>query len=202
MKKVLLIATLSILSITSKAVYTAYDLEHIDSLINSLKVYHIKKYNSEINSYLYSEKYKFLKYVPSFGWNFMSNTPFIGYNTSELFNMLNLKRKQKAEIESIKLKCELEFNNDVIELKTLIRNYNIKLQYFYDSKLLFDAERELFEITIQKYKNHEATPSEYLTKHIHFENVDLQRLKLETEIFEMKNLILLKAKKTEYISLF
>lgn len=173
-----------------------------DSLKYSLRVFYIKKTEAEQTQFKTKIKYKWLKFVPSIGWNFGLNSPVVGYNTNDLVNALNHKTNKEAILSGFERQNEVLYNDAVTEVKYLLKNLNFMLKQYYSGVTVFNLQKDLFLIIERQYQKGELLPSEYLQKKIAYEKVLMDREKLKYKLIEMRNTILIKGKMNEYEVLF
>lgn len=165
-----------------------YEIDTLPSteiLIESLGEYHKEQATYEIGQYTYIEKWKWLKYAPSFGWNFISNTPYIGYNSTDLFNAINYKRKKTAHLESIIYKINQEYNKNSIRLSYQIDLYESKILIYKQKIRIVELEKTYFGVLKEEYETHKLLPTKYIKADIAYQNKILELTKLR---FEMKQL--------------
>jgi hypothetical protein len=168
--------SLSCDSMQIRSIAPRYDL--VNSLINHSKRECI--YN--ITELTYVEKYKWLRYIPSFGWNFVSNTPFLGYNSNELFSLLNMKRRKKAQLDAIIHRINEDYRKNSISLNMKYDRFEQLQRTFKHMKLIYNLEREVFEIRTIQYKKLQITPSDYLQEQISIQNKYLILLQAQANI--------------------
>jgi hypothetical protein len=169
------------------SLFVVEKLTCIDTLLKALGEYHKEVAVYEIEKYTYVEKWKWLKFAPSFGWNFMQNTPYIGYNSAQLFNALNFKRKKQAQINSIIHQINLNFRNNSIKLKLMEGNYRIKTTIFKHVKGMLSLEKEHFKLREQQYSKKEITPSQWIQEQLRFKSKVLNLMNLKFELETIKN---------------
>ena len=170
-----------------------YEIDSLPSteiLIESLGEYHKEEATYEIGQYTYIEKWKWLKYAPSFGWNFISNTPYIGYNSTDLFNAINYKRKKTAHLESIIYKINQQYNKNSIELVYQIDLYESKILIYKQKIRIIELEKTYFGVLKEEYETHKLLPTKYIKADIAYQNKILELTKLRFELKQLRAEIL------------
>jgi hypothetical protein len=165
-----------------------------EELIQSLNRYYKALTHSQLEEYNYIERGKVLQYLPSIGYNFITNSPYVTYHTRLLFGAINADRLKKAKIKSIKMQMEIAFQT---ELEKLYRHYadlEAELSLYNDNIPYYQLQKELFTIAVEKYKNIESTPIEFITSKLAFINQTLKLKKQYVHIIKLKNTILDMAK--------
>lgn len=165
-------------------------LPKIEELGITLGDFHRREASYQIEQYTYQERWKWLKYMPSFGWNFITNAPYAGYNTTDLFNTLNLSRQKRAYIESIIHKTNLDFQKSAIQLKLKYDLYHSKLDLFNQKLVLLELAKKYLQIQEDLYRKKELTPSQYLTDQISYEGKFLEIMSLKSDMRQLRNEIL------------
>lgn len=141
-----------------------------DTLIHSLQLNYTKKAVLEIYIFTYVEKFKWLKFAPSFGWNFISNTPFIGYNSSQLFDAINYKRKKKAILDDMLLKINQEYRLQSIQLLSKCERFNTLWLTLNQKKEILRLEYDYLILHEELYTDKQIGPSKWLQLQIAFRN--------------------------------
>lgn len=177
-------------------------LLNVQSLKSSLRQYYIKKTEAEQEEYMYNLKFKWLMFLPSFGWNFIANTPSLSYNTNELSNAINYKRRKTSKLESIRKQNEVQFNRDLNDVVVMCENLKLQISTYNLLELNFTIINESFELIELSYKNAELKPSEYLQKKISYQSALLNKQKTLNDLILYRNEILIKAKKQKWEELF
>lgn len=201
--KGLLILILSILTLTVQAqkIDSSF-VPNEDTLEASLRDFYKLKTDAEQTELKQRIRFKWLRFLPSVGWNFGLNSPFIGWNTSDLVGAINHKQTKKTLLTAIEKQNEILFNEDLIEVQYQLDNLVHKMTFYQSKMNVFELEKELFEITQKGYDEGEITPTIYLSKKIQFENLRIQIEQLKLELIELRNSIFIKAKKAQRVSLF
>ena len=151
-------------------VNTPTHIPEFDTLINSLQLNYTNKAVLEIYIFTYVEKFKWLKFAPSFGWNFISNTPFIGYNSSQLFDALNYKRKKKAVLDDMLLKINQEYRLQSIQLLSKCERFNTLWLTLNQKKEILRLEYDYLILHEELYTDKQIGPSKWLQLQIAFRN--------------------------------
>lgn len=174
---------------------TSQFLPHRKDLEEHLRKFYTKKKEALKAEFQTKNKYKFLRFLPSLGYNFIQNTPIMIFSSSQIESYQNTKATQKAKIQSIERVNEVDFNeilNEVIQLRETLKN---RIDYYNSRVKNFEIQKALFiEIIEKQYKNREIPPSEYLKQLKDFQT-QLNLIEYEYfQILEAKNTILIKSK--------
>lgn len=141
-------------------------------------------------------------FLPSFGWNFIANTPSLSYNSNELSNAINYKYRRTAKLESIRKQNEVQFNRDLNDVVVMCENLKLQISTYNLLELNFIIINESFDLIELSYKNAELKPSEYLQKKISYQSALLNKQKTLNDLILYRNEILIKAKKQKWEELF
>jgi len=162
----------------------------VDTLFVTLGNYYMSEASYEIEQFTYVEKWKWLKYAPSFAWNFTLGTPIVGWNSTQLFEAINSKRKHTAYLNSIIHRINLEYQKASISLKLKYDIYGIKRAVYSRKLAIVKLEQTYISILLEEYNDHEITPTTYIQSQISYENRLLELAKLKFELNQLKNEIL------------
>jgi len=165
-----------------------------EELVRSLQVHYEEKAAYELGEFNYEERWKWFQYLPSFGWNFISNTPFIGYNTTDVFNAINYNRKKNAQLRNILHTINEDYLRSSISLKLKYDIFGTKKALFEQKLYIIDIEETYFKIHQELYKKHDLSPSNYLQKKIAYEYKKLELLQLKADLELLKEEIFLLAR--------
>ena len=163
----------------------------LDSLIGSLE----SKYQSiaeyEIEQYTYIQKWKWLKYAPSFGWDLSLSRPIIGWNSTKLFDAINFNRNNRSKITSIIHRLKLDFQLEVITLSLNYDKFGVKAALYAQQLNIAELEKTYISIIQEQYESREITPSDHIKSSISYSNKLLDVLKLRYELIELRHEILI-----------
>jgi hypothetical protein len=199
---VLLLGVVSSVHSQDSLLYKLDTLPTKELLLESLGEYHTEEAVFLIMEFTYVEKWQWLRYAPSFGWNFISNTPYIGYNSTDLFNAINHKRKKTSQLKALIHKINLDYNKKSISLVYRIELYK-SLEYTYSQKLkIIDLEKTYFGILKEEYKQHKLEPTKYIKADISYQNKVLELSQLRFRLKQLKVEILELAYFGDRVTLF
>lgn len=165
-----------------------------DTLEVGLNSFYTQKNEAEISEFRFEKKWNWLRYIPSFGYNFVSNSYMIGYNTNDIANALNSKQTIAAKIISIKKHNDLLLKTDLKEIAVELTYIKHQIALYNANTPLVELESQLFDIYTQQYNKAEITPSDYISKKITFESLNISRLSIQYQISERIAALFLKAK--------
>lgn len=168
---------------------TIYVLPSFDSLTVCLQSVYKERAYIEVSEYMYIEKYKWLKYCPSFGWNFISNTPYVGYSTSQLFDVLNYKRKKVAFLNTILHRVNAEYNSSYIELRAKYDIFSTKTDILKQKLEVLELEKAYIEIEENQYHKKDLSPSQWIKTQITYKNKLIELTNLVAELQQLKESI-------------
>lgn len=194
MRKALIILLIGLnnFAFAQERIDTSSFLPAIDSIKQCVKLYYDEKIESESYEYKYSIRYKWLKYIPTFGINLAPLSPIIGFNTSQVVNQANLSAQKKAKLMTIERTNALQYEQDLIALQFNISSLQNKIVYYHFLLDNLELHKQRFSIIKTSYENQQITPSEFLDKQIQFNTV-LSTIKMvELDILTERNNILLK----------
>jgi len=143
-----------------------------------------------IEEFNYKEKGKVLKYLPSLGYNFITNSPHISYNTSALYAAINDEYIKVAKIKSIRKAMKNSFQAELKKLHKHYANLEADIDYYNQSLQLYHINQEIFSIKQQQYQNLEITPLEFLSSKIKIKEEEMRLSKKHHDILKLKNHIL------------
>ncbi len=159
-------------------------------LDTSLRRHFIDLAEALIEEFNYKEKGKVLKYLPSLGYNFITNSPHISYNTSALYAAVNDEYIKAAKIKSIRKAMQNSFQAELKKLHKHYANLEADIDYYNQALQLYHINQEIFSIKQQQYKNLEITPLEFLSSQIKIKEEEMRLSKKYHDILKLKNHIL------------
>jgi len=162
------------------------ELPDKEILFESLGEYYKEATITEIETFTYVEKWKWLQFAPSFGWNFVQNTPYIGWSSSDLFNAINAKRAKKAKILGIIRTANLNYDTKCKQIALKTHVFEAKKRVFDTKTGLLTLKEQFYGIFKDKYDRKELEPSIYIQKSIDFENFKLEIEQLRYELVKIK----------------
>jgi hypothetical protein len=183
-------------------IYPVDFVDSLDTLQSSIVQFYREKALAELENYNYRTRAHWLKYLPSPGWNFIFNSPIISYNFSDVANAINAKHIRKATITAILQANQVQMNSAwyelVLQRETLISKINA-----YNSTLnLLELYQAKYEIVEMGFVKNEITPSDYLSAKLTLASFKNSLEKDFSTLVQLRNELLIKAKKGKTISLF
>lgn len=159
-------------------------------LETSLKKHFIDLAEALIEEFNYKEKGKVLKYLPSLGYNFITNSPHISYNTSALYAAINDEYIKAAKIKSIRKAMQNSFQAELKKLHKHYANLEADIDYYNQTLQLYHINQEIFSIKQQQYKNLEIAPLEFLSSKIKIKEEEMRLRRKYHDMLKLKNYIL------------
>ena len=159
-------------------------------LETSLRRHFIDLAEALIEEFNYKEKGKVLKYLPSLGYNFITNSPHISYNTSALYAAINDEYIKEAKIKSIRKAMQNSFQAELKKLHKHYANLEADIDYYNQALQLYHINQEIFSIKQQQYQNLEIAPLEFLSSQIKIKEEEMRLSKKYHDILKLKNYIL------------
>lgn len=162
-----------------------------DSLEVCLKSYYSDKLNAEITVEKVKNDKKWLKWLPSVGYDAFRNAPVVSLSFGQIVDNLNRNAERNSKIQSLIMSAELEYSLQVEQVKLRVLQYNSELLKFDQSLQILAIETELFDIVEKSYEEKRIAPTEYLSKKLAFlqkkqgfedKITELERQKLEVLI--------------------
>ena len=169
-------------------------LPSYDSLQSGLNNYYKQKTEAELSEFQFEKKWNWLRYIPSIGYNFVSNTYMVGYNTNEIANAINSKQAIAAKIISIQKNNELLLKEDLKVVAAELESLKHEIALFEANAPLISMQSQLFDLYTQQYNKGEMTPSDYISKKITFESLNVSRLSVQFKVSERITQLFIKAK--------
>ena len=202
-KALLILIVVSSLQVQAQSkIDTVVFIPSIDSCKSTLRSYYRLKSEAEEIEFKYKTKFKFLRFLPSVGWDLFRQSPIVSINTNSIYNEINRKRERNAKLKGIQKINEVQYNQDLVNVIFLLSTLKKEVVYYNNQLNILNLETERFQIIQKAYDNHELVPSEYLTKKIEFENFKSAVKLLEIELHDSKNKILTIAKQAPWESLY
>ncbi len=163
------------------SLYAVDSVPSLEALHGKLSEYYREQAVAELGLYTYVERWQWLKYAPTFGWNFTLNSPVIGWNSNDLFSAINYKRKKQAYVTSYLKKLNQAYNIACIRLNSYYDIFGMKQRVYLSKIKVLELEYSYMQIITDQYHKHEITPSDYIKKQINYESkiIDLELLKFE-----------------------
>ncbi|MEH0153618.1 hypothetical protein V6R21_05855 [Limibacter armeniacum] len=160
-KKVMLTVGL-VISFISTSSWAQISVVSVDSLSASVMEYYHRKMAAEQEEFLYLERGKWMKYMPTVGFSF--GLPSVSWGTGKVYEARQATQVKTVKLSAIKAVNELEMNallqEVMIDHQTLIG----ELEHHQVLEEILQLEEKLFAIVKEAYEKHEITPMELLLK--------------------------------------
>jgi hypothetical protein len=173
-------AFITFLSVSSFHVSNSQSLEvpNLQILEISLRDFHLRKVNGIESEFKFSEKGKFVNYLPSVG--LFDGKPTLGFSASQVFAVVKDSRLRKAKLKSISRIGVLEYNEELQRLRLnyeklksdleeisglgseLMQVETIKKSALKNEKELLEIDRDIFAIHKEAFEKKELEPLRFL----------------------------------------
>jgi hypothetical protein len=168
-----------------------------DSLFAAIDSFYSLKLEAELKAFESNPKDYWMNFVPGIGlgYNLQGKPrPTFSYSLSSLLNVRTQKRQVTAMRESILLKNQLEKQENKIQVSNLLKKIEILKSDLEFSFLVFEIDRQIFEVYQKKNQNQlenlDFSPTDFLLKKKDFLNKQ-QNIRLEKREIELLFLALL-----------
>ena len=150
-------------------------LPPLPELEASLQRYHNRLWTAERSEYTYKQKNRFFNYLPSVSFiplsrsDRVSLTPVLSLNTNSIFSYLQQKRQQKARLQTLDRKAQLQFNEDLTKLHLLYARIQHETATLSQNNILAELEKKQFAIYSEAFTKRELSPLNFLEKEKHYQ---------------------------------
>ena len=110
-----------------------------------------------------------VSFIPLSRTDRVSLTPVFALNTNSIFNYLKNKRQQKAHLQTLDRKAQLNFNEDLTKLHLLYARIQHQTAALCQTTVLAELEKKQFEIYQEAYQKRELSPLDFLEKEKHYQ---------------------------------
>ena len=172
----------------------------LDTLKASLVRFHRAAALAELEQFNYKTKANWLNFVPSPGITL--GAPTVNYNLSNVAQAINAKHVKKATTNAIILRWQVELNSAWSEIVLSRESLLSKISAFNSSLALLTIHQSKFEIVEKGFAKNEVTPTDFLNAKLALVSFSNSLLQTESELVTLRNELLIKAKKTDGLSLF
>lgn len=159
-------------------------------LETSLRRHFIDLAEALIEEFSYKEKGKVLRYLPSLGYNFITNSPHIAYSSSALYAAINDRHIKRAKIRSIRKAMQNSFQAEIKKLRKHYANLEADIEYYNQAIQLYQINQVIFSIRQQQYQNLEIVPLEFLRSQLRIKEEEMRLRKKYHAILKCRNHIL------------
>lgn len=161
-----------------------------NQLEESLRKHCLQTTQALIEAFKYKQQGQILKYLPAFGYNFITQASQLFYNTAILYEAINDQHSKQAKIKAIQQYMEASFQ---AELEKLYRHYadlEAEIEHYNQAHDLYQLHQELFAIKQAQYQHLEITPLEFIYAQIQCKKEASKLSRKHTAILQLRNLIL------------
>lgn len=193
LRTLLIISGLLIISCNLQAqtkIDTSKFLPGVESIKQDFKNHCEKKKEAELLEYNFSVKNKWLRFLPTIGFNLIPLSPIIALNSSNMISYAEHNAQRKAKIMTIIRTNDLQFEEGCINLNYQYLDLQKQIAFYNEQLELFKLHKSRFEIVSKSYVNQEIVPSVFLDKQIEFNSLILALKQSELSIQQNKYKIL------------
>ncbi len=137
-----------------------------DSLQRSLINFYDQKLEADLEEFRFSEKYRALKYVPTFGFDVALLRPIVGFNSNLIYQVANDSQIRAAKVRSIQKANQLERAQAANQLDLLFLDMENRLLHYRLFVQGGPTREQLRHLVRARYKKGEITPSDYLRQEL------------------------------------
>lgn len=163
-----------------------------DSLKVSCEAYYQGKAQAEIQEYKQLKKYKFLRFLPSFGYSILRNDFVVSLNTNGVISYLENKQIRTNKISSIIMNNNLLLEADLREISMKQSELEKIITQKKNIQKLIELEKLIFNIKKEQYENAELEPLLYLqaqktliNQEQKLENINYKIFKINQELLSI-----------------
>lgn len=166
----------------------------IDSLVASCSKYYEQKTVAEVEEFKQLRKYKFLRFLPSFGYSLQRADFIVSLNTNGVISYLENKQIRHNKIASIILQNKLLLEQDLRTL-TLLENKikEVQKQQLTAQKII-EIDQKIFKIKETQYNQAELEPLLFLQAQKHIIEQEQKLENINYQLFELTQTLLNTAK--------
>lgn len=159
-----------ILALTLAQTFSYDTLPNKSLLMASLRTFHLQKVNAAIQEFSAAEKYRWMKWMPTFGLRATQADvrPTVGFTFSQVYTNLNLREQTKQKMQSLMLNAAISFKSDSLELESMLKKVDKLNAALLREETVLKMDLEVFDIIKKQYENKEISPTEYLNQKRHF----------------------------------
>lgn len=172
----------------------------LDTLKASIIAYHRASALAELEQFNYKTKANWLNFIPSPGITL--GAPTVSYNLSNAFQAINFKNTKKATRDAIVMRWQVALNASWAEIVLSRESLTSKINAYNASLELLTLHTAKFEIVKAGYQKSEIPPSDYLNAQITLNQITNDLRNTYSNLVTLRNELLIKAKKTDGLSLF
>ena len=151
--------------------------------------YYERKTIIELEEFTTVQRFKWIQSLPSFGYDFISNRPLLGWNSNQLFKALNYKRNKEALMLKIVKSNSMKCSSDYMKLERMILRFD-KLKLIsknLDKRL--SLESKILNLKKEQFKKHEINNETFFRASISYNEIELRVQKAELDLIGLYNSI-------------
>lgn len=171
-------------------IFSLFCYAQSDTLIVSCKKYYEQKTLAEIEEYKQLRKYKFLRFLPSFGYSIERADFIISLNSSSLISFLENKQIRHNKVSSIVLKNSILLQEDlrnILFTENKIKEVEKQLK---TAQKVLKIDQKIYKIKENQYNNAELEPLAFLQAQKHIIEQEQRLQNIEYQLFELKQTLL------------
>lgn len=175
-KTFLMLCVLSSLSVYSQIITP------LDSLVFKVATKHDNQMKMKLEEFRSMRKFKWLTFLPTVGYDPLTNRPTIGFSLSSLSRYLTKNHELNQKQQSIFLESAAAVSS---EMKLLERKYNSiqnQISTYQRFKTVASIKTKLYEIQKQKHENNEISLETFLNAQLDYEQFLRSEYKERREI--------------------
>lgn len=140
----------------------SYYITPLDSLISEIELLQKTQTQEQTTAINTQKQYKWLRILPSFGWNFILNTPSITFGTQQIASYLEARDQRNYQVSEVERLSKYKINESINRLKSLYNTIINQLDSYHYGMQIFEVDKQLFAITEEQYKNLKIATEQYL----------------------------------------
>ena len=173
-----------------------------EALETSLRQHFVQLSEALIAEFNYKESGKVLKYLPSLGYNFFTQSPHLSYSTGALYAAINDKHLKAAKIRSIRSAMEVSFQAELAKLHKHYDNLEAEVACYNHALDLYQLHQAVFDLKQAQYQSLQISPLEFLDSQIKFKKEAMKLRERYTAILKLKHLVIDVAKARRKAALY
>lgn len=159
-----------------------------------IRIYYQAKLKVEIEEYKQLKKYKFLRFLPSFGYSILRNDFVVSVNTNGAISYLENKHIWNNKISYIILQNNLLLESALREIAMKRKELDKVMSQKNNIHKLVELEQKIFKIKKRQYENAELEPLLYLQAQKTLINQEQKLEDINYKIFQINQQLLSIAK--------
>jgi hypothetical protein len=165
-----------------------------EMLENSLLRYYKRIFSTIIKEKRAEDKWLILKLLPILGFNFITKTPTLAYDSRPITKSAEKLGTSAANSLSRANHLRVEFQNDIAEVYKDYDNLIEDIELYNHAVEIYHQYEKILEIKEAQYKKLEISPMEYINQTIKIKEQEISIRNSLAKIQKTKNALLEKAK--------